>query len=81
VSAAKLRIDAQYQLSGLSAAEQRRVKQQLVPAAIKVLQRYMKVRTPAAAGGLAACGVLCWEALRKKQCVHTNTWDVPASRL
>jgi hypothetical protein len=43
VSPAKLRISAQYQLSGLSAAEQRRVKQQLVPGAIKVLQRYIKV--------------------------------------
>jgi hypothetical protein len=52
VSAAKLRIGAQYQLSGLSAAEQRRVKQQLVPGAIKVLQRYIKVRRPAAAAGL-----------------------------
>jgi hypothetical protein len=43
VAPAKLRITPQYQLSGLSAAEQRRVKQQLVPAAIKVLQRYIKV--------------------------------------
>ncbi|KAF6253662.1 hypothetical protein COO60DRAFT_396536 [Scenedesmus sp. NREL 46B-D3] len=36
----------QYQLSGLSAAEQRRVKQQLVPGAVKVLQRYIKVLRP-----------------------------------
>ncbi|WIA38893.1 hypothetical protein OEZ86_002166 [Tetradesmus obliquus] len=42
-----LRIRPQYQLSGLSPADARRVTQQLVPAAIKVLQRYIKVLRPA----------------------------------
>lgn len=45
--AAPLRINPVYQLSGLSAADVKRVKQQLVPAAFKVLQKYIKVVHPA----------------------------------
>lgn len=44
--AAPVRINPVYQLSGLSADDDKRVKQQLVPAAFKVLQRFVKVSRP-----------------------------------
>eukprot|EP00878_Enallax_costatus_P012603 GHUV01013162.1.p1 GENE.GHUV01013162.1~~GHUV01013162.1.p1 ORF type:complete len:398 (+),score=98.31 GHUV01013162.1:1129-2322(+) len=46
-AAAPIRINPVYQLSGLSADDTKRVKQQLLPAAFKVLQKFVKVIRPA----------------------------------